>query len=187
MKIGYARVSKDDQDTNLQLDALKRDGVDQVFQEKRSGGSTTHRLELARMLEQLRAGDVVAVYKMDRLARSLRDLLQILDTIEKRGASFRSLTESIDTGTPSGRMMMHMLGAVAEFERSMIRERSIAGVRAAVERGAVLGRPRAFKTPTEEAAAVRLVRSGSYSLSEAARRYGCHISSIKRAIARAAA
>lgn len=187
MQIGYARVSKDEQDTALQLDALKRAGVEQVFQEKRSGGSTTHRLELARMLAQLRAGDVVTVYKMDRLARSLRDLLQILDTIERRGAAFRSLTEAINTATPAGRMLMHMLGAVAEFERGIIRERSIAGVRAAVERGAVLGRPRAFKTPTEEAAAVRLVLSEKYSLSECARRYGCHLSSVKRAVRRALA
>ncbi len=187
MDIGYARVSKDEQDTALQLDALKRAGVGKVYQEKRSGGSTVHRLELARMLDQIRPGDVVTVYKMDRLARSLRDLLQILDTIEHRGASFRSLTESINTATPSGRMMMQMLGAVAEFERGIIRERSIAGVRAAVERGAVLGRPRAFKTPSEEAAAVRLVTTGKYSLGEVARRYGCHLSSVKRAVRRAPA
>lgn len=185
MLIGYARVSKDEQDTALQLDALRRAGVERVFQEKRSGGSTVRRVELARLLELVREGDAVVVYKLDRLARSLRDLLQILHTLELRGASFRSLTETIDTGTPAGRMTLHMLGAVAEFERGLISERSRAGVRAAVERGVKLGRPRAL-SPSEEAAAVRM-RGQGVSLSACARLYGCHLSSIKRAVRRALA
>lgn len=185
MDIGYVRVSKDAQDTALQLDALKRAGVRKVFSEKRSGGSTVHRLELERLLEQLRPGDRVTVYKLDRLARSLRDLLQLLDTIEQRGAAFRSLTEHIDTATPAGRMLMQMLGAVAEFERGIIRERSLAGIAAAKDRGVQLGRPRAFKSPSEEAGAVRLALSGKVTLGECARRYGCHPSSIKRAVQRA--
>lgn len=182
MMIGYARVSTTEQDTALQRDALRRAGVRKVFEEKRSGAGP-QRLELARMLDSLRAGDVVTVYKLDRLARSLRDLLGILDAIATAGASFRSLTETIDTCTPAGRMMMQMLGAVAEFERGIIAERSIAGQRAAMERGVHCGRS-AVLTPKEAERALELYRSGRYTLSELARRHGCHLSSIKRAIAR---
>jgi len=184
MLIGYARVSTADQETDLQRQALKRAGVRRIFEEHKGGG-TMQRPQLAAMLDHLRPGDVVTVYKLDRLARSLADLLQILATIDQAGAEFRSLTETIDTRTAAGRMLMQMLGAFAEFERGMIRERTLAGVAAAQDRGVRFGRPRAM-TPTEEARAVQLVRSGRYSLSEAARRYGCHVSSIKRALARAA-
>lgn len=183
MKIGYARVSTSDQETTLQLDALHRDGVRKVYQEQKAGAGV-HRPELARLLDALRPGDVVTVYKLDRLARSLSDLLGILAAIEDAGASFRSLTETIDTGTPAGRMMMQLLGAFAEFERGMIRERSIAGQRAAMERGKHCGRPAAL-SESEGRRARDLVRSGRSSLSGQARLYGVHVSSIKRAIARA--
>jgi DNA invertase Pin-like site-specific DNA recombinase len=183
MIFGYARVSSSEQDTTLQLDALARAGVDRVFQEKRAGAGV-HRPELERMLEQLRAGDVVMVYKLDRLARSLSDLLHILARIEAHGAAFRSLTEVIDTSTPAGRMMMQLLGAFAEFERGMIRERSIAGQRAAMERGKHCGRPAAL-THQEGQKAAELYRGGKATLSALARLHGVHLSSIKRAIKRA--
>jgi DNA invertase Pin-like site-specific DNA recombinase len=182
MIFGYARVSSSEQDTTLQLDALGRAGVDRVFQEKRAGAGV-HRPELERMLEQLRAGDVVMVYKLDRLARSLSDLLHILARIEAHGAAFRSLTEVIDTSTPAGRMMMQLLGAFAEFERGMIRERSIAGQRAAMERGKHCGRPAAL-THQEGRKAAELYREGKATLSALARLHGVHLSSIKRAIKR---
>lgn len=183
MHFGYARVSTSEQDTTLQLDALKRAGARKVIEEKKAGAGV-RRLQLEQLLEQLRPGDVVMVYKLDRLARSLKDLLAILDEISAAGASFRSLTESIDTGTPAGVMMMHMLGAMAQFERSLIAERSIAGQRAAMERGVHCGRPAAL-SEKQGARARDLYRSGRCSLTALAREHGVHMSSVKRAIARA--
>lgn len=182
MLIGYARVSTTEQDTSLQLDALKRIGVEQVWEEKRS--SAAHRPILAECVNFTRPGDTLVVYKIDRLARSLKELLALLDRLEVRGVYFRSVTETIDTSTPSGRMMMQMLGAFAEFERNMIRERTKAGLAAARSRGVKFGRARAM-TPTEEAECVRKFKSGGYTKSGLAKMYGCHISSVKRALARA--
>jgi DNA invertase Pin-like site-specific DNA recombinase len=140
MLLGYARVSKkDDQDTIAQVRALKNAGCEAVFEETASGGRWD-RPELHRMLGQLRTGDVVVVWKLDRLTRSLKDMLLVLDRIETAGCGFRSLTESIDTTIPAGRMMMHMLGSFAEFERAMIRERTREGIRAARAAGRVIGR-----------------------------------------------
>ncbi|MFN3888147.1 MAG: recombinase family protein [Aquabacterium sp.] len=182
MLIGYARVSTDEQETSLQLDAMKAAGVQQVFEEKRS--SAMRRPILAACIDSTRNGDTLVVYKVDRLARSLRELLTLLDRLEVRGVYFRSLTEPIDTSTPSGRMMMHIIGAFAEFERGIIRERTAAGLAAARARGVKLGRARAM-SPSEEAACVRQYMGGTYTLSALARIYGCHVSSVKRAIARA--
>ena len=119
---------------------MRRAGIERVWTEHRS--AVQHRPELIRLLYNLRRGDQVVVWKLDRLARSLSDLLQLLDRIDKAGASIRSLTEPLDTGTPIGRMFIHMLGSFAEFERSMIRERCAAGRLAAVQRGVPMGRPR---------------------------------------------
>jgi DNA invertase Pin-like site-specific DNA recombinase len=184
MLIGYARVSTDEQETGLQLDAMKAAGVAQVFEEKRS--SATRRPILAACIDATRPGDTLTVYKVDRLARSLRELLNLLHRLEVRGVYFRSLTEPIDTSTPAGRMMTHIIGAFAEFERGIIRERTAAGLAAARARGVKLGRARAM-SPTEEAACVAQYVSGCYTLTALSRIYGCHISSIKRAVARAAA
>lgn len=181
MLIGYARVSSTEQETTLQLDALKRAGVEVVHQEKRSAGA--RRPVLERLIEGLRPGDVVAVYKVDRLARSMADLLRILAAIQAAGASFKSLTEAIQTDTAIGELMMHMLGAVAQFERSLIRERSMAGQDAAYLRGARIGRPRGL-LPEQESECVALFKSDKHSMSDLARKYGVHVSSIKRAILR---
>jgi DNA invertase Pin-like site-specific DNA recombinase len=127
MNIGYARVSKaDDQDTAAQVAALKAAECPRIFEETASGGRW-NRPELHRMIDQLRDGDIVIVWKLDRLSRSLKDLLLILEKIEAQGARFRSLTEAIDTTGPAGRMMMQMLGSFAEFERAMVKERTQAG------------------------------------------------------------
>lgn len=142
MLVGYARVSTIDQDTDLQLRALKRAGVRKIHQEKTS--SVGQRPELHRLLASIAPGDVLTVYKLDRVARSLKDLLSILERLEAAGAGLRSLTEPIDTHTPAGRLMLQMLGAVAEFERSLIRERAIAGQIAAIARGRWPGRPPAL-------------------------------------------
>jgi DNA invertase Pin-like site-specific DNA recombinase len=128
MLLGYARVSKaDDQDAAGQVSALKAAGCARIYEEKASGGRWD-RPQLHRMLDHLRDGDVVVVWKLDRLSRSLKDLLHILEKIEAAAANFRSLTEAIDTSGPAGRMMMQMLGSFAEFERAMVRERTRAGL-----------------------------------------------------------
>ena len=140
MLIGYARVSKlDRQDTRAQVKALKDAGCKRIFHESASGGRWD-RPELHRALDHLRKGDVLVVWKLDRLSRSLKDLLHILEKITEAKAGFRSLTEAINTTTPAGRMMLQMLGAFAEFERSMIRERTRLGLLAARERGRIGGR-----------------------------------------------
>lgn len=181
MLVGYARVSSVEQETTLQRDALRAAGVRKVFEEKRSAVVVRPALESA--LQALRPGDVLVVYKVDRVARSLSDLLAIMRRIEVAAAGFRSLTEPIDTSTPAGRLMLQLLGAFAEFERSLIRERSMAGQEAARLRGARIGRPRSMSERTE-AALVRDFRRGA-TLSEVSRRYGVHLSSAKRAVLRA--
>jgi DNA invertase Pin-like site-specific DNA recombinase len=169
MRHGYARVSTVDQDPRLQVDALS--SCDRLWSEKRS--SWRARPELGRLLYSLRRGDEVIVWKVDRLARSLSDLLRIISTIERTGATFRSITEPIDTSTPIGRMLLHLLGVFAEFERSVIRERCQAGRIAARSRGVRFGRPRSI----DRGLLCELLREGC-SQSEAARRLGCSPSSV---------
>ena len=140
MLIGYARVSRgDDQSNKAQSKALTDAGCQRIFKEEASGGRW-ERPELHRMLDQLRQGDVVVVWKLDRLSRSLKDLLSIMEKIDAAGAGFQSLTEAIDTTTPAGRMMMQMVGVFAEFEREMIRERTRAGLERARKKGRHPGR-----------------------------------------------
>ena len=155
MKIGYARVSTDDQLLNAQLDALSAAGAQRIFQEKTTGAKR-NRPELDRMLDQLREGDVVIVTKYDRLARSLRDLIDIVEAIRGQGAGFRSLAEDIDTTTPAGRLIFHVFGSIAEFERERIAERTREGLNAAKKRGRVGGRPAALDD--EQKDAVRQMR-----------------------------
>lgn len=136
--VGYARVSTEDQETRLQLDALAVAGVQTIFEEKASAVSA--RPELRRAIASLRPGDTLVVWKLDRLARSLADLLGIIDTLSQAGASFRSLTEPVDTSTPMGTFVVQVLGAVAQLERSLIIQRTTAGIRAARARGVEWGR-----------------------------------------------
>ena len=143
MILGYARVSTEDQNLNGQLDALAAAGVERVYSDKVSGSGKI-RSELNRMLDQLRAGDVVTVTKYDRLSRSLQDLLEIVDTIRAKGAGFRSLAEDIDTTTPAGRLVFHVFASIAQFERERISERTKEGLAAARKRGRVGGRPPAL-------------------------------------------
>jgi DNA invertase Pin-like site-specific DNA recombinase len=127
MQIGYARVSTDDQDTGAQVAALNAVGCERIFREKASGGRWD-RPGLHRLLDQPHKGDVLVVWKLDRLSRSLRDGLIIMERLGDSGAGFRSVTEAIDTTTAAGRMMKQMVGAFAEFERAMLRERTKAGL-----------------------------------------------------------
>lgn len=143
MIVGYARISTSDQKLDSQEDALKASGADRVFADVITGSSRT-RPQLDRMLDQIRAGDVVVVTKYDRLARSLKDLLEIVEDIKKRGAGFRSLAEDIDTTTPAGRLIFHVFASIAQFERERIAERTKEGLEAASRRGRVGGRPPAL-------------------------------------------
>ena len=184
MLIGYARVSKgDEQSTASQLAALRSAGVERVFEEHASGGRWD-RPRLQAMIEHLRDGDVVVVWKLDRLSRSLKDLLHILDRIEAAGAGFRSLTEAIDTTTPAGRMMMQMVGSFAEFERAMIRERTSAGLAQARKEGRVGGR-RPKLAPAQRADVVENVTSGRKSAAQMARLYGVSEATISRILSAA--
>jgi len=139
MKIGYCRVSTDDQNPDLQLAALKRAGCKQIFTD-RATGAHVKRPQLAKCLAAVQSGDTLIVWKLDRLGRSLRDLIALLDDLKARGVAFRSLTESIDTTTPTGRAMWQMVGILAELERSLIQERTKAGRAAAQARGVKMGR-----------------------------------------------
>src|SRR6202451_2412406 len=132
MLIGYARVSTNEQDTSAQELALKAAGCERVYREKASGGRW-ERPELLRVLDEVRHGDVLVVWKLDRLSRSLRDVLTIMELLAENKVGFRSLTEAIDTTTPAGRMMMQMVGVFAEFERAMLKERTHAGLEGARE------------------------------------------------------
>lgn len=139
MRIGYARVSTQDQKPELQLDALQAAGCEQVFQEKASG-KDANRLELEICLRTLRAGDTLVVWRLDRLGRSLKNLVEIVHALEDRKVGFQSLTESVDTTNAGGRLIFHIFGALAEFERNLIRDRTIAGLAAARARGRSGGR-----------------------------------------------
>lgn len=138
--IGYARVSNDAQDAALQVDALHAAGCIKVFTDTASG-SLASRPQLDRMLDQLRPGDVVVVWRLDRLGRSLKNLIALVEDLAERGVGFRSLSESIDTTTANGKLFFSIMGALAEFERDLIRERTMAGLAAARARGRVGGRP----------------------------------------------
>jgi DNA invertase Pin-like site-specific DNA recombinase len=139
MKIGYCRVSTKEQNPDLQLRALKKAGCKTIYTDKESG-ALRKRTYLDRCLKELKAGDVLVVWKLDRLGRSLRDLIALLDGLKARGVAFRSLTEAIDTGTPTGRAMWQMVGILAELERSLLQERTKAGRAAAQARGIKMGR-----------------------------------------------
>ena len=180
MLLGYARVSKSDdsQDTAAQVSALKSAGCTRVFKEKVSGGRWD-RPELHRLLDQLREGDTLVVWKLDRLSRSLKDLLHILERVEARGARFRSLTEAVDTSGPAGRMLMQMLGSFAEFERAMVRERTRAGLKAAAARGRTGGRQPKL-TPEQKAEILDGLGSGRKSAADLARLFRVHRTTISR-------
>jgi len=155
MLVGYARVSTDDQSTALQTDALTAAGCVKLFTEKRSGAQRD-RPELQAALDYIRSGDTLVVWKLDRLARSLAQLIETVTLLEARQIGLRSLTEQIDTTTAGGRLIFHVFGALAEFERQVIRERTTAGLAAARARGKVGGRPRALSAKDLTAAKAML-------------------------------
>jgi len=179
MIIGYARVSTDDQTLDAQTDALTAAGAERIFADKISG-SKRDRPELDKLLDQLRSGDLVVVAKYDRLARSLRDLLDLVKAIKDRGAGFRSLAEDIDTTTPAGRLVFHVFASIAQFERERIAERTKEGLQAAKARGRVGGRPAALSTAQKTE--VRRMRDDEQrAISEIARLFKVSERTIRRA------
>jgi len=156
--IGYARVSTGDQDTALQLDALRKTGCEKVFEDKASGVKTD-RPGLAEAVRYLRNGDTLTVWKLDRLGRSMKHLIEIITELEAKGVGFRSITENIDTTTSGGRLVFHLFGALAQFERDLIRERTRAGLQAAEKRGRHSGR-QAVVTPDKLAKARQHLAAG---------------------------
>jgi DNA invertase Pin-like site-specific DNA recombinase len=180
MKIGYARVSTLEQNLNLQLQALKKAGCRRIFHEKISAGAR-NRPEFQRMLDQIRAGDILVVWKLDRLARSTRDLLETMETIRQADGKFQSLSEPwADTTTNAGKMIMTIFAGIAEFERGLIRERTNAGREAARKRGVRFGRPRKL-TAEQENLARRLVSEGK-AVRELAAAFKVHAATIYRLV-----
>jgi len=184
MLIGYARVSTDDQDLRLQRAALKEAGCKRTFEEKISGAKR-NRPELVKMIEQLRDEDTVVVTRLDRLARSTRDLLDIAERLKDVGAGLRSLAEPwADTTSPAGRMVLTVFAGIAEFERELIHQRTSSGRVAAKARGVRFGRPPKL-TPDQIALGERLVSEGT-SVREAAKLLKCHHATLYRALTAAA-
>lgn len=179
MIIGYARVSTEDQHLDAQVSALEGAGAERIFAEKISGTKKV-RPELARMIDQLRGGDVVVVTKYDRLSRSLQDLLTIVEAVGAKGAGFRSLAEDIDTTTPSGRLVFHVFASIAQFERERIAERTREGLAAARKRGRIGGRPPALSKERREEVQ-RMRDQEGRSVAELARLFQVSPNTIRRA------
>jgi DNA invertase Pin-like site-specific DNA recombinase len=186
MRIGYARVSSDDQHCENQIKELVQAGCDRrhIYQDKASGG-TWDRPHLHKALNHLREGDVFIVWKLDRLSRSLSDLLLILDKIKTAGAGFKSLTESIDTTTAGGELVMHVLGAFAQFERSIIRERTLLGLARARANGKIGGsRPKLDKE--QEAEIIKMITSGEKTQVQVAKLFRVSKATVSRIMQRQA-
>lgn len=178
MLIGYARVSTADQNPQLQLDALIAAGCGKVFVEKASGAKV-NRAELTAALEYMRPGDTLTVWKLDRLARSMKQLITTVEDLKEQGIGFRSLTEAIDTTNAAGELFFHIFGALAQFERSIIRERTNAGLAASLARGRKGGRKRRV-TSDDISAAIALLGDPKISVRNAAKRLGFSVSTLYR-------
>jgi DNA invertase Pin-like site-specific DNA recombinase len=184
MRIGYARVSTDDQTLDLQRDALKRAKCREVYEEQASGKSTG-RPQLEGCLKSLRAGDTLVVWRLDRLGRNLADLVSLIAELEQRKINFESMTEKIETVSPAGRLVFHVFAALAEFERSLIRERTMAGLSAARARGRTGGRP--SKLSVKEIRTIRgLLKSADMPVAEIAARFGIARSTLYRSVLKTA-
>jgi DNA invertase Pin-like site-specific DNA recombinase len=182
MLLGYARVSTDQQDHALQLDALRAAGCARIAVETASG-SRSDREELGRLLEQAREGDTLVVWRLDRLGRSLRHLIDLSEQLQQRGVALRSLTEAIDTSTPAGRFLFSVLGALGQMEREIIIERTRAGLAAAAARGRRGGRPPVLDE-AQVRAAKAMLSSGTMTAGEVARQLGCATSTLYRHLPR---
>ena len=180
MLIGYARVSTQDQNPELQMDALTKAGCERVFVEKASGAQRD-RPELQEALKFMREGDTLVVWKLDRLARSLKQLMETVETLEGKGMGFQSLTEAIDTTTAGGKLVFQIFGALAEFERSLIQERTRAGLASAKARGKTGGRPPSL-TEADKGKAKAMLKDPEILVLEVAETLGVSVSTLYRAI-----
>ena len=167
MVFGYARVSTTDQNPDLQFDALEKAGYDRIYTDKASGAKTD-RPQFCRLLEQVREGDVILIWKLDRLGRSLRHLLEVVDLLNEKKVGLKSLTDPIDTTTSQGKLVFNIFASLAEFERDLIRERTKAGLEAARARGRVGGRPKGLSAEGKRnaIAAAALYREGKHSIKQ---------------------
>lgn len=170
MKLGYARVSTQDQNLALQLDALKTAGCEKVYQEKVSG-ATVERPQLSKLLEMIREGDTLVIWKLDRLGRSLAHLIKLVADLEQRQVGLLSLNDPVDTTTAQGRLVFRIFASLAEFEREVIRERTLAGLASARRRGQLLGRPKGLSKAAEQKARIAesLYNEEKYSVEQIAR------------------
>lgn len=181
MLVGYARVSTADQKLDLQLDALREAGCERIFTDQASGVKAL-RPGLAEALSFVRAGDALVVWRLDRFGRSLKDLVGRVEALREQGVGFRSLTEGIDTTSPTGKLVFHLFGALAEFERDLIRERTMAGLVSARARGRNGGRPRAMDEEKIRIAS-RLMRDPAISITEVCRAVGVSSATLYRYVA----
>ncbi|ALX10288.1 DNA invertase [Burkholderia cepacia JBK9] len=174
--IGYARVSTVEQTLDLQRDALLAAGATNIYEDKASG-KTADRPELVHCLRALREGDTLVAWRLDRLGRNLQDLIRIVNELDERGVTLKSVKESIDTSGPTGKLVFHMFGALAEFERELIRERTLAGLEAARARGRHGGRPPALDAKQRKAA-LAMMRNRDMSVTEISRHFGVSRSTL---------
>lgn len=170
MKVGYVRISKHIQNKQLQLDALGREGCEKIFIDEMTG-TTREREQLKEALSFLRPGDTLVVWKFDRMARSLKNMIDIANELREKGIEFVSITEKVDTSTPGGKLIFHMMAALAEFEHDLIKERSIAGLEAAREQGKQGGRPKVLDEKQKNRLQ-RLARDKSFSVQELCGMFG---------------
>jgi DNA invertase Pin-like site-specific DNA recombinase len=181
-RIGYARVSTVDQHLDLQRNALRAAGCDRIFEDHGVSGGHNKRCGLSATLKALRKGDVLVVWRLDRLGRSIRHLIAVIEGLKRRGVEFLSLTECIDTSSAGGKLIFHILAAMAEFEKSLIRERTIAGMQAAKARGRFPGRRRALTD--DQCLEIRAAIARGAALQDVARTYNVHPRTIVRGIER---
>lgn len=182
-RIGYARVSTDEQSLGLQRDALRAAGCDVIYEDRGVSGATCSRSGLDKALRHLRSGDTLVTWKLDRLGRSLAHLIALTEELDREGVGFVSLSEAIDTRSPGGRLLFHVMGALAEFERSLIGERTRAGIAAARVRGSRVGRPPKL-TDADARRAARRLASGKENLNHLAKGLAVSPLTLRRALCR---
>jgi DNA invertase Pin-like site-specific DNA recombinase len=180
MKIGYARVSTDDQNLDLQRDALTDAGCERIYEEHASGKNVA-RVELETCLKTLRKGDTLTVWRLDRLGRSLIDLVNIVNELERMDVAFESIHEKIDTSSSTGKLIFHIFASLAEFERNIIRDRTNAGLTSARARGRVGGRPQAL-TEKEKDMVCLLMADTQNKPSDVAKQFSTSVSTVRRVL-----
>lgn len=180
MRVGYARVSTDGQSINLQTDALQRFGCDLIFSDEGHSGACRSRPGLEQCLAQLKVGDDLVVWKLDRLGRSLPHLIEVVNDLDRRRIGLVSLSEAINTGSPSGVLVFHIMAALAQFERALISERTKAGMRSARMRGSHVGRPRKL----DDGIVIAAVTGKPGGIASAAQRLGVSRATVYRALKR---